>query len=113
MLLVTIINSPAFQNLLSFFDVLQKSVGENPLSFSSIDNAPLFFMISKANISVISHSRKSFSSADIRVSSNIKSPNAENPNLCGLPGDYIELPSSFFDAANSGEYGVNCKSQNW
>lgn len=49
----------------------------------------------------------SYSMADIRVSSMVDMPMANNPNMCGLPGDYIELPASFHEQANSGDYGDN------
>ncbi|CAG7729023.1 unnamed protein product [Allacma fusca] len=51
----------------------------------------------------------SYPTADIRVSSANKFPYVENNNLCGLPGDFIELPKDLFDNANTGDLGENWK----
>ncbi|CAG7821391.1 unnamed protein product [Allacma fusca] len=51
----------------------------------------------------------SYPTADIRVSSANQFPYVENNNLCGLPGDFIELPKELFDNANTGDLGENWK----
>ncbi|CAG7716063.1 unnamed protein product, partial [Allacma fusca] len=53
--------------------------------------------------------KDSYKTADIRISSSVESPTVENPNLCGLPGDFIELPTDIFNTAQSGSYGLHWK----
>ncbi|CAG7824744.1 unnamed protein product [Allacma fusca] len=50
----------------------------------------------------------SYSPADIQISSKIPYPFVQNPVICGLPGDHIELPFNFFDVqAEEQKYGGN------
>ncbi|ODN03755.1 Calcium-activated chloride channel regulator 1 [Orchesella cincta] len=60
--------------------------------------------------SALSATTQSFQIADVRLSPNVTYPHAENPNVCGQPGNFIELPDSFFNVANSGPYGLHWKS---
>ncbi|CAL8110213.1 unnamed protein product [Orchesella dallaii] len=60
--------------------------------------------------STSSATTQSFQIADVRLSPNVTYPHAENPNICGKPGNFIELPDSFFNVTNSGPYGLHWKS---
>ncbi|ODN03756.1 Paternally-expressed protein [Orchesella cincta] len=43
--------------------------------------------------------------SEIRITHNIPVPNVVNPNPCGTPGLYMELPDSFFKAVRGGQFG--------
>ncbi|XP_021958389.1 calcium-activated chloride channel regulator 1 [Folsomia candida] len=47
----------------------------------------------------------SIDTADFRVSDTVLYPYAKNTYLCGLPGDYVELPFTFFQNTNANEFG--------
>ncbi|CAL8110215.1 unnamed protein product [Orchesella dallaii] len=52
---------------------------------------------------------QSYGHASIRVSSTAERPYTENPNVCGKPGHFIELPLLFLNSTDPGPYGPRWK----
>jgi len=53
---------------------------------------------------------QSFEGADIRISNKFQYLRTENPNLCGLPGQFIEVPRELFDNTGyTSKYGTPWK----